>query len=201
MKKRLIALFLSCLMILTSAFSALANVDKMTMSSGKEVTTFGDTQLERVIGNSSVTVYIKDLNGNTLNTVKNISGTIYIDDVVVGQASNWTNMMIGSDVVPYATGTITWDAWEDFYPVTIETGGMSTAMVAAAISASAPWVGVRIAASLASVIAGAYEEVTIEGQIRYGVDEDNVMYYQRKTYVYGDGDLVGGPYTDTGVVD
>lgn len=160
--------------------------------------------LKRENSSEKTIVYVKGKDGAILHTIVNYNGAIFVDNIKLcetGYIRQSLNINEFATANSGRSGTIKWEAWQDMATQEIETGGLTSAVIAGVIAAAAPWVGVRVAASVAAAVAGKYDTVTISGKIRYGGDQDDIGYYERKTYFYGDGKLIKGPVTDSGVLD
>ena len=160
--------------------------------------------MKRENSSEKTIVYVKGKDGAILHTIVNYNGAIFVDNIKLcetGYIRQSLNINEFATANSGRSGTIKWEAWQDMATQEIETGGLTSAVIAGVIAAAAPWVGVRVAASVAAAVAGKYDTVTISGKIRYGGDQDDIGYYERKTYFYGDGKLIKRPVTDSGVLD
>ena len=81
---------------------------------------------------------------------------------------------------------IKWGSWHEFSEQ-VNTGGYSTAIAAGLVAAAAPWVSVRLIATLISGMASASEYYTISGKLRYGED-DTSFHWERYTSIQNDKD-------------
>ncbi|MTI48891.1 MAG: hypothetical protein FH761_13685 [Firmicutes bacterium] len=201
-KKELLAILLIACLIIT-AFPLNIFATEEYFSSDKEVYTdeeLGFT-LERNIDDDKITVFVKTLKGVIQNTIVNDNGKIYLDgnelnNNFIDNLSSKSSNLDHSSSLYSTTESIDWGSWH-YSSDEISTGGLSTAIIAGIIAATAPWVGITIIGVIAAAVAGKYDTIQIEWQIRYG-DDDEFFYYERYTDFYGDGTHIGGPYYDTG---
>lgn len=156
---------------------------------------------------SKVIVNVKSPDGTLIHTLMDYNGKTYLDGVVISGSNN--SKKIGLDVdelkadlkTVAASSSISWGSWQaSTVAKDVKTGGLSTALVAALIVLYARWCPLGVIATIAAVIAGSYDTLTIKVKMRYGED-DEYLYYQRYTYFYGDGNLIKipeNPVYDTG---
>jgi len=98
----------------------------------------------------------------------------------------------------YSTNAITYGKWSNWESVEVYTGGKPVAGVEALIALNAGWTPIGVAATVAMMVSGNYDYLTIKYRIRYGEDpETKYVYYQRETKFYGDGKLLK-QYNDEG---
>ncbi|WP_313346356.1 hypothetical protein [Sedimentibacter sp.] len=155
-----------------------------------------DYTFERVIGNGSVTVFIKSMDGTVQHILINNNGNIYLDGELINNRIINNAYAYDENSLSNTIESITWGPWQSSYQE-IETGGLTTVIIAGLILLFAPWISVKVAAVIAGAVAGKYDIVGIDIEIRYGTD-DEYLHYQRYTDFYGDGEHVYGPYYDTG---
>ncbi len=91
----------------------------------------------------------------------------------------------------------TWGSWQNGETITINTGGLTTAVICGLIALKVGWCPVGVVSAVAAAVAGKYDVLKIKCKIRYGYDS-TYSYYERQTRFYGDGKLIYGPYTDKG---
>lgn len=193
MKKRL-SIFLSILFWVMAPMTAYAMADSVNISLKMENDIFNsEFTLERTFEQGKVIAVARGQDGSILAKAENRNGAIYLDGAYLGRGEAVAEQLISSTTraIP---DDIDWGSWSKSETYTLKTGGLTTA----AISAMAPQAGVRIAAAVASVVAGKYDELSWNAEVRYGYDSDGVMYYHSKWYFYGDGKLIYGPYEQQG---
>ncbi|WP_432406368.1 hypothetical protein [Wukongibacter sp. M2B1] len=159
--------------------------------------------LERIVDGNKVTVNVKSPDGTLIHTLMDYNEKTYLDGAVISGSNN--SKKIGFDVeelkadlkTASASSSISWGSWQtSTVAKDVKTGGLSTALVAALIA----WCPLGVIATIAAVVAGSYDTLTIKVKMRYGED-DEYLYYQRYTYFYGDGNLIRipeNPVYDTG---
>lgn len=174
---------------------------------------------ERIIKDGTVTVIARSLDGDIINTIKNIDGKVYLDNKLIFKSNELNidqhlmndlitdidatdnKLSIGSFAPDKSTlRSINWGPWNNSSLGTIKTGGFGAAVIAGFILVLCPYVGIQLIAVVAGAAAGMYEEIEVKVKIRYGVD-GQYQYYERYTYFYGDGELItvpGNPFFDTG---
>lgn len=188
--KKILSLCLACLLTFGHA-PAYANAGSpVTANSEKtaEVYTFADgSSLRRWMSPSGVVnVVVKDSNDEIVLTLQN-DAMARAD----GQELLSADAVTVSGTSPYGEH---WGPWHEGSQ-TVKTGGMTTAIIAGIIAAAAPWVTVRICASIAATVAAKYETVGIETKTRYRT-EGAMTCYERLTTFYGDGVYISGPHRD-----
>jgi hypothetical protein len=194
MKRKLVILLTAFLIVSTLPLNVYAV--QGDFSNSKEIYTDENLNftLERVIDSGKVTVFVKSPDRSTQHTIINDNGKLYLDGKEIN--NNLANNLYSKSLNLDTSSSISWGPWQTSYQ-TIDTGGLSTAVIAAIIAAAAPWVPVRVVAAVASAVAGKYDTLGIKIQIRYGSD-DQYYYYERYTDFYGDGEHIYGPFYDTG---
>lgn len=108
--------------------------------------------LKRENSSEKTIVYVKGKDGAILHTIVNYNGAIFVDNIKLcetGYIRQSLNINEFATANSGRSGTIKWEAWQDMATQEIETGGLTSAVIAGVIAAAAPWVGVRVAASVA----------------------------------------------------
>ena len=197
--KRRVSIFLSVLFLVMAPMTAYAMVDPLGTSLKMEKDIFNsEFILERRFEQGKVIVVARGQDGSIVAKAENRNGAIYVNEVYLGRGEVVVEQLISSRTTRAIPDDIDWGSWSKSQTYTLKTGGLATAAIAAAISAMAPQISVRVAAAVASVVAGKYDELSWNAEVRYGYDSDGVMYYHTKWYFYGDGELVYGPYEEQG---
>ncbi len=155
---------------------------------------------ERIVEDNSTTVLIKGEDGVLQDTLLLKDGNVYLNGSFLFSNTNNTVSSVASDF--FASNSIelksvSWGQWLDCAPITIKTGGLSTAVICGLISLNVGWCPLGVATAVASIVAGKYDTLKVTAKIRYGT-EGSYIRYERKTWFYGDGKLIYGPFTDTG---
>lgn len=201
-KKRFVAsLVIICLMISYAPLNVFANdiTDKEIYVSKELGVTF-----ERTIEKDKIIVNIKSSDGSLLHKLMNYDGDTYLDGEIISSniVSEINDFEINKTYLESNLGSkdISWGPWQTNTIATIQTGGLTTVIIAGLIALYAGWCPLGVISAIASFTAGKYDELKIKVSIRYGSD-DIYYYYQRYTYFYGDGELIPSPVNpsyDTG---
>lgn len=127
-------------------------------------------------------------------TIIRDDGGLYLDAAAIS---------VGSAIAPFMVASsdfdnVNWGDWQTFSE-RVETGGKKTALVAAIISAAAPWMALRVITA-AITVAASSDYYIIEGRIRYGMDEKKeYLFYERETSIIDDrGKAIIENYVDRG---
>jgi len=193
----LVMSFLACSLPLTTfADSSSANE---TYTSDELGVTF-----ERIVEDDQIVVYTKSLDGILLHTAINKNGKLYLDNELVETEDSNSNMNmnlmdLNYDVNEdtYTRSSPNWGSWSND-STTFKTGGLSSAAIGTLIITKVGWTPTGVAAAIASVTAGKYDEITVEWKMRFAHD-DKYQYVERITTFYGDDKKItvpGNPYRE-----
>lgn len=157
--------------------------------------------LTRIIEGPKVTVIMKTLDGTIEHIAVNDNGNLYLDNRLI-QEDIYNTSNLGENfndkILNLSNARSTsWGKWQYTELDPIDVSGRSTKMTLFLLTTAAPWLSARILSGIALRIADKYDEVQIEMRIRYRED-DEYLYYQRDTWIYGDGELIEGPLRDAG---
>lgn len=141
--------------------------------------------LERIVKENQTIVFAKSLDGQIIHTAISKGGNIYLDDKLV----EFTNFEYKINEPSYSLDSLKWGGWQYNFLGTFKTGGLGVAAIAALIALYAGFTPVGVAAALAAVIAGKYDEISIYSKHRTGAD-DKFQYIDRITTYYGDGKFI-----------
>ena len=175
------------------------NVYASDLSSNKQTVEgerLGDYTFERIFENGKVLAYVKALDGTILHKAINENGKVFLDGELINTEKIITTNLYENSPLEFILSSIEWGSWNYSYE-SVDVTGLEAKAIAAIFLVYFHWAGISIIYDLASIVAGQYDTVDFEFKIRYGTD-DEYLYYQRYTTIYGDGTRLFGPHYDNG---
>ena len=144
---------------------------------------FGGTFSRSIEGDVVTVRWIPENSNEDGFTLVNNNGVVTLNGDRFLTLDGFSNVDLSQSDMLSTTSNITWGKWQTFSD-RVETGGIPTIVVAGVIAAAAPWLSVKIIASVVAGVASS-EYYTVSGKIRYGSD-DTYYYYERYTSLQTD---------------
>lgn len=147
---------------------------------------FGGTFSRSIEGDVVTVRWIPENSDEDGFTLVNNNGVVTLDEdrfLTLDSFNNVNSVDLSQSDMLSTTANITWGKWQTFSE-RVETGGVPTVVVAGVIATVAPWLSVKVIASVVAGVASS-EYYTVSGKIRYGSD-DTYYYYERYTSLQTD---------------